>query len=252
MNRRDLIMLAGGATIAWPVGAWAQQPVMPMIGYLHSASPEPYAPMMAAFRQGLAEAGYVEGQNVAIQYRWAEGRFDQLPALAAELLQRPLAVLVAGGGDVSAKAAQGATKSVPVVFTIGGDPTAYGLVRSLGRPEANVTGVTFFTIMLGPKRLELLREAVPGVRRLAVMGNVGSVNAVAEIGEVQTAASAIGTGVEVPIGGPAGFSGGPFFFWPRYHPAPPTITKDAIVIAMRIYLRPGGRTGGVGIDGFSG
>jgi putative ABC transport system substrate-binding protein len=195
MRRRDFITLLGGAAVAWPLAASAQQPAMPVIGYLHSASPEPYAPMMAAFRQGLAQAGYVEGQNVAIQYRWAEGRFDRLPTLAAEIMQRRVAVLVAGGGDVSAKAAQGATTSVPIVFTIGGDPTAYGLVGSLGRPEANVTGVTFFTIMLGPKRLELLRELVPKAATIAMLVNPRSLNP--DASDVQEAARSVGQSLRV-------------------------------------------------------
>jgi hypothetical protein len=134
---------------------------MPVIGYLHSASPEPYSPMIAAFRQGLAEAGYVDGRDVTIDYRCAEGQFNRLPALAAELVARRPAILVAGGGDVSAVAAKSATTTVPIVFTIGADPVGSGLVSNLSRPSGNLTGVTFFTITLGPKRLELLRELLP-------------------------------------------------------------------------------------------
>jgi putative tryptophan/tyrosine transport system substrate-binding protein len=196
MKRREFITLLGGAAaLSRPQVVHAQQPAMPVVGYLHSASPEPYAPMLAAFRQGLAEAGYVEGQNVTIQYRWAEGRFELLPALAAELMQGRVDVLVADGGDVSAKAAQGATTSVPTVFTIGGDPTAYGLVRSLGRPEANVTGVTFFTIMLGPKRLELLRELVPKAATIAMLVNPRSMNP--DASDVREAARSVGQSLRV-------------------------------------------------------
>src|SRR5262249_13362997 len=143
VRRRDFITLLGGAAAGWPLGARAQQPAMPVIGYLHSASPEPYSPMVAAFRQGLAEAGYVDGQNVTIDYRWAESQFNRLPALAAELVARRPAILVAAGGDVSAVAAKAATTTVPIVFTIGGDPVAYGLVSNLSRPSGNLTGVTF-------------------------------------------------------------------------------------------------------------
>src|SRR6266404_1440022 len=138
LERREFITLLGGAAVAWPLVARAQQPTMPVIGYLHSASPEPYSPMVAAFRQGLAEAGYVDGQDVTIDYRWAEGQFNRLPALAAELVARRPAILVAGGGDVSAVAAKAATTTVPIVFTIGADPVGSGLVASLNRPSGNL------------------------------------------------------------------------------------------------------------------
>ena len=166
-----------------------------MIGYLHSASPEPYAAMMVAFRQGLAEAGYLDGSNVAIDYRWAEGQFNRLPMLAAELVASRPAVLVAGGGDVSAAAAKAATTSTPTVFTIGGDPVGYGLVTNLARPSGNMTGVTFFTIALGPKRLELLRELLPKAARIAMLLNPKSLNPDAK--EVQDAARTLQQSVHV-------------------------------------------------------
>ncbi|HEY1474479.1 MAG TPA: ABC transporter substrate-binding protein, partial [Pseudolabrys sp.] len=195
MNRREFITLLGGTAAAWPVAARAQQPAMPVIGYLHSASPEPYSSMMAAFRQGLAEAGYVDGQNVTIDYRWAEGQFDHLPALAAELVAHRPAVLVAGGGDVSAVAAKAATTTVPIVFTIGADPVKSGLVASLNRPSGNLTGVTFFTITLGPKRLEMLRELQPKAGKIAMLVNPKSLNPDAK--DVQEAAHALGQSVHV-------------------------------------------------------
>ena len=194
MKRREFITLLGGAA-AWPLAARAQQPAMPVIGYLHSASPEPYSSMMAAFRHGLAEAGYVDGQNVTIDYRWAEGQFDHLPALAAELVAHRPAVLVAGGGDVSAVAAKAATTTVPIVFTIGADPVKSGLVASLNRPSGNLTGVTFFTIALGPKRLEMLRELQPKAGKIAVLVNPKSLNPDAK--EMQEAARALGQSVHV-------------------------------------------------------
>ena len=195
MRRREFITLLGGAAVTWPLAARAQQPGMPVIGYLHSASPEPYSSMMAAFRHGLAEAGYVDGQNVTIDYRWAEGQFDHLPALAAELVAHRPAVLVAGGGDVSAVAAKAATTTVPIVFTIGADPVKSGLVASLNRPSGNLTGVTFFTITLGPKRLEMLRELQPKAGKIAMLVNPKSLNPDAK--EVQEAARALGQSVHV-------------------------------------------------------
>jgi putative tryptophan/tyrosine transport system substrate-binding protein len=195
VRRREFITLLGGAAVTLPVAARAQQLAMPVIGYLHSASPEPYSAMMAAFRNGLAEAGYVDGQNVTIDYRWAEGQFNRLPALAAELMARRPAVLIAGGGDVSAVAAKAATTTVPIVFTIGGDPVAYGLVSNLSRPSGNLTGVTFFTIALGPKRLELLRELLPKAGKIAMLVNPKSLNPDAK--EVQEAARALGQSVHV-------------------------------------------------------
>jgi len=190
LRRRQFITLLGGAAVAWPLAARAQQ-AMPVIGYLHSASPEPYAAMIAAFRNGLAEVGYFDGQNVTIDHRWAEGQFNRLPALVA---RRP-AILVAAGGDVSAAAAKAATTTVPIVFTIGGDPIGYRLVSNLGRPDGNMTGVTFFTITLGPKRLELLRELVPKANKIAMLVNPKSLNPDAK--EMQEAARAIGQSVHV-------------------------------------------------------
>jgi putative ABC transport system substrate-binding protein len=195
VKRRAFITLLGGAAAAWPLSARAQQAAVPVIGYLHSTSPEPYSPMVAAFRQGLAETGYVDGQNVTIDYRWAEGQFNRLPALAAELVAHRPAILVAAGGDVSAVAAKAATTTVPIVFTIGGDPVAYGLVSNLSRPSGNLTGVTFFTITLGPKRLELLRELLPKASKIAMLVNPKSLNPDAT--EVQEAARALGQSVHV-------------------------------------------------------
>jgi putative tryptophan/tyrosine transport system substrate-binding protein len=195
MRRREFITLLGGSAAAWPLVARGQQAALPVIGYLHSASPEPYSPMIAAFRHGLAEAGYVDGQNVTIDYRWAEGQFNRLPALATELVARRPAVLVAAGGDVSAAAAKAVTTSVPIVFTIGADPVGTGLVSNLSRPSGNLTGVTFFTITLGPKRLELLRELLPKAGMIAILVNPKSLNPDAK--EVQEAARKLGQSVHV-------------------------------------------------------
>jgi ABC-type uncharacterized transport system substrate-binding protein len=169
MRRREFIGIAGGAA-AWPLAARAQQKPMPVIGFLGSSFRNASAPYVAAFHQGLSETGYVEGQNVAIEYRWAEGSYDQLPALAADLVSRKVDVIVAQS-TLSALAAKSATSTIPIAFTSGNDPVAAGLVASLARPGGNLTGVSFLTVELVPKRLELVSELVPHARVIALMVN---------------------------------------------------------------------------------
>src|ERR1700680_2620466 len=182
MKRREFMTLLGGAA-AWPFPARAQQP-MPVIGYLSTGLPETSGHFVAAFRQGLKETGHAEGQNVSIEYRWAEGQYDRLPALAAELVRHQVAVIVTSGPPACALAAKAATTTIPIVFATGGDPTALGLVASLNRPGGNATGVSLFNVTLVPKQLELLRELVPKAAVIAVIVNPDNPNTVTEEREV--------------------------------------------------------------------
>jgi putative ABC transport system substrate-binding protein len=174
IRRREFIFTLGGAAAAWPLAARAQQPTTPVVGFLSSASPGLYEHRVRPFRQGLKEAGFVEGQSVEIDYRWAEGQHDRLPALAAQLVQRRVAVIVAAGGTPSAVAAKAATATIPIVFGVAVDPVEIGLVASLSRPGGNVTGVANLNVEVGPKRLELLHELLPSVTVIAVLVNPAS------------------------------------------------------------------------------
>jgi putative ABC transport system substrate-binding protein len=204
MRRREFIRLIGGAT-AWPLAARAQQPAMPVVGFLHQASATNYDPFVTAFRKGLAEHGYVQGQNVTIEYRWADGHYDRLFGLAADLVRRPVSALCAAYLP-AALAAKAATATIPIVFIVGSDPIEAGLVATLNRPAGNLTGVTQFTNALIAKRLELLRELVPGVAVIGVLMNTDNPNSEINMKDLQLAARAVGQQIlVVGVTGQGGF-----------------------------------------------
>ena len=196
MKRREVITLLGGAAVAWPVAARAQQPARPIIGFMSSRSASDSKYLVAAFRKGLSEQGYAEGQNVAIEFRWANGRYEQLPALAADLLEQRIAVLVAVGGEPSALAAKGATSTIPIVFTIGGDPMKIGLVASMNRPRGNATGVSLLAIEPEAKRLAMLHELVPKSALIAVLINPNFGDFESRLRELSAAARTLSRRIE--------------------------------------------------------
>jgi ABC-type uncharacterized transport system substrate-binding protein len=196
MRRRKFITLLGGAAVAWPLAARAQQPAMPVIGFLGPTSPEVFSDRIRGFHRGLKETGYVEGENLTIAYRWAEGQFDRLPALMVELVRRQVAVIAAGASS-AALAAKAATTTIPVLFIIPEDPVALGLVSSLARPGGNMTGVNLLSTEVAAKRLELLRQMIPRAARIAVLINPADAKAESTLRDVDTAASTIGMQIQV-------------------------------------------------------
>jgi putative ABC transport system substrate-binding protein len=197
VNRRDFITLLGGAAVAWPLTARAQQAAMPVIGLLNPASPDAGSDRLRGFRQGLKDSGFVEGENVTIVYRWAEGQFDRLPALATELVRARVAV-IAAASNLAALAAKAATTMIPIVFIATEDPVKLGLVASLARPDGNATGINFYSGELTAKRLELLREVVPAATRVAVLVNpTNALTTESTLRDVQSAARAMGLQIQV-------------------------------------------------------
>jgi putative ABC transport system substrate-binding protein len=197
VRRREFISLLGGAAATWPLAARAQQSAMPVIGYLSSRSPDDTRHLVAAFLRGLNEAGYVEGQNVTIEYRWALGQYDRLPVMAADLVRRHVAVLTTSGGEPAALAAKATTSSIPIVFLIGGDPVALGLAASYNRPGGNATGMNILTATLEAKRLGLLHDLVPQAKAIGVLLNPKFQAADKQLRDLQEAAPAIGLQIDV-------------------------------------------------------
>ena len=197
MRRRDLITLLGGMAVAWPLTARAQQTALPIVGFLHSASPEPNVKLVAAFRKGLGDAGLVEGQNMAIEFRWAAGENARLPELAADLVRRKVAVIATPASTPAALAARAATTTIPIAFAIGADPVALGLVASFNQPGANVTGVSFQTVELTAKRLGLLRELAPQATRFVALVNPNTAFSDAIVKDLQASVPTLGLPLEI-------------------------------------------------------
>jgi putative ABC transport system substrate-binding protein len=228
MKRRAFITLLGGAAVAWPLAAWAQQAAMPVIGFLNPGSPDTMADRMRGFRQGLRESGYIEGDNVTIAYRWAENQMDRLPALAADLVHRRVSV-IAAFATAPAFAAKAATTTIPIVFLAPEDPVRFGLVASLARPDGNLTGINLFTGELSAKRLEILREMVTGATHVAVLVNPTNPTMETTVRDVEAAARATGLQVQVFNASTSGEIDAAFASFARERP-------DAVFVQLDVFL----------------
>jgi putative ABC transport system substrate-binding protein len=236
MRRREFITFMGGVAVAWPLAARAQQPAMPVIGFLNSQSPDNQADYLRAFRQGLKESGYVEGENVIVDYRWAENKTELLPALAVDLVRRRVAVIAASGGLATESAAK-ATATIPIVFMVPEDPVRMGLVTSLARPDGNLTGVNFFAAELAAKRLGLLRELVPAVTRVAVLLNPAEATiAAANLRDMETAARAMRLQIQVFNASNSGELDAAFATIARDRPDALVISSGAFFTGRRVQL----------------
>jgi putative ABC transport system substrate-binding protein len=237
MKRREFITLLGGAAAAWPFAARAQQPTLPVIGLLDSRSPEALTDRLRGFRQGLKDTGYVEGENVALEYHWAENQLDRLPVLAAELVRRQVAVIATSGGPAVAFAAKAATTTIPVVFAVADDPVRLGLVASLARPGRNLTGINFLVGELAAKRLELLRALVPVATRVAVLVNPAhATNTESTLRAVEPAARAMGLQIQILNASTSREIDAAFATLVRERPDALFVGNDAFFNARRVQL----------------
>jgi putative tryptophan/tyrosine transport system substrate-binding protein len=237
MKRREFITLLGGAAMAWPLAARAQQPATPVIGFLSTQSPDGFTDQLRGFRQGLKDTGYVEGENVAIEYRWAEGQFDRLREQAAELVHRRVVVIAATGGVPSVLAAKAATTMIPIVFVATDDPVRLGYVASLARPGGNLTGINIFNVELVAKRLELLRELVPGATRVAVLVNPANTsNTETTLRDVEAAARAMGLQIQVLNASTSREIGAAFATFARERPDALFVGVDPLFNSRRLQL----------------
>ena len=239
MQRREFITLIGGAAVgAWPLDARAQQPAMPVVGFVRDGSADGNARFVAAFRKGLNETGYVEGQNVTVEYHWLEGQYDRLPALMADLVRRQVAV-IATPGSVPALAAKAATATIPIVFGVGEDPVQLGLVASLARPGGNATGINFFATEVVAKRLRLLHDLVPNAVRVAVLVNPANASvAESTLREVQEAAPTIGLQIQILNASTIGEIDAAFATLARERPDALFVAGDAFFVSRACNLPP--------------
>jgi ABC-type uncharacterized transport system substrate-binding protein len=237
LGRRKFLATLGGAAVAWPLAARAQQPAMPVIGFLSPTSPDASADRLRGFHRGLKETGYVERENAAIEYRWADNQIDRLPALAAELVRRQVTVIATAGGPVAAVAAKAATSTIPIVFVVAEDPVRLGLVASLARPDGNLTGVNLVTGELTAKRLGLLRELVPGAARVAVLVNpANTANAETTLRDVDPPARAMGLQIQILKASTSPEIEAAFATFVRERPDALFVGNDAFFLSRRVQL----------------